>query len=35
MNTELFKHEDFGDIRMLYVAGEPWFVAKTCAMPLI
>ncbi len=28
MNTELLKHEDFGGLRMLYVAGEPWFVAK-------
>ncbi len=28
MNTELFQHEDFGDIRMKQVDGKPWFVAK-------
>ena len=28
MNTELLKHEDFGEIRVQQVDGQPWFVVK-------
>ncbi len=33
-NIQLFKHEDFGKLRVISQDGEPWFVAKDVAQTL-
>lgn len=30
-NIEIFKNEEFGEIRTLLINGEPWFVGKDVA----